>query len=147
MSLGQAGQALQDARGEGQQGFAGPVVVVQAALAVVIMDLGVARQGLLRRQALIEAIVALPQARLRTDGGQLQVLGRQLRRMPGPRQVRAIDGGEVLAGQDGSEGAGLRLAGRVQADVELALDAPLGVPGGFPVTDQAEAGHGGVLLA
>ena len=50
-------------------------------------------------------------------------------------------------GQDGPEGARLRLAGRVQADVELALDAPLGVPGGFPVTDQAEAGHGGVLLA
>ena len=64
-----------------------------------------------------------------------------LRGVPGARQVAGVNGLQRLAlGQAAREPLRLCAAGVVEADVELALDAGVHIPGGFTVADGENAG-------
>ena len=89
--------------------------------------------------ALEETEAALAQALLghHRDAGDL---GNGLRRLVGTAQVTGVDRADLLACQGFADAAGLPTAGVVQADVELALDASIQVPGGLAVAHGDDAG-------
>ena len=58
----------------------------------------------------------------------------------GAAQVAGIDGGDGFGGQGLADPLGLPAAGVVQADVGLALDAGIDVPGGFAMAHGDDAG-------
>src|SRR5690606_35823775 len=60
-------------------------------------------------------------------------------------QVAGHDVVDRLAGKRGAQQGCLALAFGVEGDVEVALQALLGIPGGFAMADQ-EDGGGGVLI-
>ncbi len=93
-------------------------------------DLGV-------QQAFEGAIAALAQVRL---GLHRQPMGvrQRLRRLARALQVAGDDRVDPLVGERRRQRRGLALAFLVQRDVEMALQAALGVPGGFAVADQED---------
>ncbi len=122
--------------GEGGERFAGPEIVVQVARQVMRMRRRMAFGRLGRGQSLEAAIVALAQrgqqphrfvlARRQCAGGFLRAF-----------EIAAVDRGKAVVRGVVGHGQGLRPSGRVERDVGMALDAPVGVPVGFAVADQA----------
>ncbi|GAB1459181.1 hypothetical protein MASR2M50_09550 [Thauera sp.] len=55
-------------------------------------------------------------------------------------QVAAVERGEALAGarEAACSGFGLGQAARIERDVDVTLQAALGIPGGFAMADEAD---------
>jgi hypothetical protein len=62
--------------------------------------------------------------------------------LTGAREIAGVDRREALVLERVGGGARLGVAECGEGNVELALDAAAGVPGGLTVADQTEAGHG-----
>ena len=96
--------------------------------------------------ALEAAEAAFAQARV-GDQWRASPQGQRLRGGPGALQVAAVDGGQRLVGLGFGLGFGntlgqpfgLPAAGLVQRNVELALDARLGIPGRLAVAQDEQA--------
>ena len=71
--------------------------------------------------------------------GQAQWRGKGLGRVQGALQVAADHQGQALIAQGLRQARSLGLAQRIQADVGVALDAPLHIPRGLTVADQDDA--------
>jgi hypothetical protein len=77
---------------------------------------------------------------------QLQRLGQRRGGFAGTQQVRAVDGGQILALQGLGQARGLPASHGVERHVQVALDAHLGIPGRLPVAQHEQPGgffHGG----
>src|SRR5690606_19393629 len=102
----------------------------------------VARLDLLGTQPLADAEVLLAQV----DGGahrQAELLRRRRGGLLRAQQVAAGDVVDGLAGQAQAEPARLLVAGVVEGNVDVALEAQLAVPVGLAVADEDEVGgHG-----
>src|SRR5262249_14182051 len=88
-------------------------------------------------QALKYAEVPLPQPGLAHHLVRGAIRDR-LDRLQCPAEVAAVEAGECLVPQSLTEQDRLREALLIERAVQMALDAPLSVPGGFAVTDDDE---------
>jgi hypothetical protein len=99
----------------------------------------IGQTGLRRRQPLQNAEMALAQSRRRQYGDFPSGHGYP-RRTPGTAEVAAIHGGKRMAAQAVGKRPRLGFASGVEVNVDLALDAFLGIPVRLAVTNQAESG-------
>ena len=83
--------------------------------------------------------MALAQARV-VGGGELVRARDRVGGLACTLQVAAVERGEAFAGarEAACGGLGLGQAARVQRNVDVALQAALGIPGGFAVADEAD---------
>src|SRR5215208_3849795 len=103
---------------------------VGEALAPVLRVVGPGLVDLGEGLALEQAEAALAQPFFGHDG-RAGDFGYRLRRLVRATEIAGIDGADRLAGQRFADAARLPSAGLIQADVQLALDARVDVPGGF----------------
>lgn len=85
--------------------------------------------------------MAFAQGRL-CDQGNVAPVGNDPGRGGRTLQVGMVDRRERVILQGRGNGAGLGLAARIEWDVGVSLQAALGIPGGFTVTDEAKSGSG-----
>jgi len=64
----------------------------------------------------------------------------------GAQQIAAVESGKLMPSDAPRGGAGLEKSGRVERNIDLALDTALGVPVGFTMTNDTKmCTHGSVL--
>ena len=100
---------------------------------------------LVERQSLEDPEAALAQARLRNDL-EAESFGERLGGQPGTRQLARVDRVDAFGRQPLGEASGLPHAGGRQRDVEMALDAMLGVPRRLAVPDHQQLGRHPAIL-
>ena len=110
---------------------------VAAFEAVIIM--GEARLRFNVGQGLEGAEITLAQAGVEA-GGEAATVCDRFSGLAGAGQVRAVGRVKALGSQTGCGGAGLGQPGFIERDVGMPLEAAFGVPGGFTVADEADAG-------
>ena len=118
---------------------ASPAVPSRTLEDVMAMDVGMASQRFRRCQPLIHAVVSLTKSRCWRDG-DAELFGGDFGRAPGALKIGTVGRSEYLAGQTRTHRACLCLTHRVEADVDMPLQALFGVPVGLAVANNAEAG-------
>ena len=134
-------QGCSNARSEGGQAFAS---ILEGKAGVAAQETGVVSRetglGLLVSQALEMPVVAFAQSRVGVD----TVFGAgpdACCSASGALQVAAVGGRKALPRKGTARGLRLGDAVFVQFNVEMPLETPFGVPGGFSVTNNAESGE------
>ncbi len=136
------GDALGHARGKRPQRLPCLEIVIGIARRVTGVRLGMARGGLGHGQSLEDAIVALAQLRQRLDH-VVFALRQRLRGFHRACEVAAVDRVEALVRRVERHRQRLRPPGVVERNVEVSLDAPLHVPVGLAMPDEADSGAEG----
>ena len=115
-------------------------VIVQIALAKPLRLASIQCQHLVIVHALHATKMPLAQSRFRLHGDTRNWCQTQCR-LHGAREVAAVDGGDLVPLDAARGGFCLCQPGCVQRNVHMALNAPLDIPVGFAVANDAECGR------
>ena len=136
--IGQPRAGLDAALGERPQRFGTTRREVGLAQPPAPALLRPARRHLVEGETLEDTEAALAQPRVEPDVQTMRARER-LRGLARARQVARVDRIQALVRERGREALGLPASHRIECDVQLALQAQLGVPGRLSVTDGDDA--------